>query len=82
MRASRRYKTEFFFSLFYRVRSFSTGPLSDPVSSDNNVRDENKIDPYWITGFCDRSACFSITVALRATGRWESGIYNPSECSS
>ena len=31
----------------------------------------NKIGPEWITGFCDRSACFSITLALRATGRWD-----------
>jgi len=55
---------------FSRVCNFSTGIISDNVSSHNNARDGFNIDPQWITGFCDRSACFSITVALRATGRW------------
>jgi len=33
----------------------------------------DKVNPYWITGFCDRSACFGLQFTLRnpATGRWE-----------
>jgi LAGLIDADG endonuclease len=30
------------------------------------------VSPHWITGFCDRSACFSILVSLRkSSGKWE-----------
>jgi LAGLIDADG endonuclease len=30
------------------------------------------VSPHWVTGFCDRSACFSIIVSLRkSSGKWE-----------
>lgn len=32
----------------------------------------NRLDPNWVTGFCDRSASFSIIVSRRkSNGKWE-----------
>jgi hypothetical protein len=46
---------------FSRVRSFSTGIITEPVSSHNNAFDGFKIDPQWVTGFVD-TLSFGVSV--------------------
>jgi len=45
--------------------------LTNESSLNLKEGNDNKINPQWITGFCDRSACFRVAITLRKTGRWD-----------
>lgn len=46
--------------------------VSQVVDTSTNNNKKDQLDPEWVTGFCDRSASFSISVVRRSsTGRWE-----------
>jgi len=36
----------------------------------NSQKSKNKLDPYWITGFCDAEGCFTVIITKRSILNW------------